>query len=159
MSEIIKNKPIQYLLSGCCGLIVGVLFLSLYGVAFGYLADIQAIGWIKLLPESMQRNAYWVHIFFFETLILAFLTILPGGLVGTLLTIDRFIASIIAFSIFLLTKIFYHFLVFHEFSVFDSPIVYFIAVSLMSCFLFWFSFSLSGLLPRKHRSKKKCVKS
>jgi len=35
----------------------------------------------------MQQNAYWVH-FFFETLILAFLTILLGGLVGAILKID-----------------------------------------------------------------------
>jgi hypothetical protein len=151
MSEIIKNKTLQYLLAGVCGVIVGVLFLSLYGVVFGYLADIQAIGWIKILPQRMQRNAYWVHTFFFESLILAFLTIFLGGLVGTILKIDRFKASTVAFSAFLLTKIFYHFLVFNQFSVSDSPITYFVAISLMSWFLFWFSFSLSGRITRKRR--------
>ena len=151
MTLLSKNKIFSIFLTILCGFVSGDLFLRLYGIVFAYLADIRAIGWIRIFPKSIRSIAYWLHFFIVEVFVLAIVIIIIGCIVGAFLKIEKLKASIISFICFLLTKSFYHYKVWNEFSFMNSPLIYFLVVSIITFLMFWYSFCLGGFLRSRIR--------
>ena len=146
-----NNKVLSALLACLCGVISGNLFLRLYGIVFAYLVDVRAIEWIKVFPKSIHSIAYWIHSFIFEILVLAIIILITGCIVGAFLKIEKLKASILSFVCFFLTKSYYHYIVWNKFSLLDSPVIYFLVISVITIFMFWYSFYLGGLLRNRIR--------
>lgn len=151
MKIISKNNIISVLLASGCGIITGHLFLSLYGVVSSYLADIRAIEWIKVFPKSIHPLSFWLYCFIFEIIVIGIIIIIVGCIIGAFFKINKILASITSFICFELTKAFYHYRLWNEFSLVNTPIIYYLLISVIAVCLFWFSFYLGGVIRKKER--------
>jgi len=123
--------------------------LRLYGIVLACLTDINAIAWIRVFPESFRGAVYWLYFFIFEVIVLAIVIFITGCIIGVFLKIEKLKATIISFTCYLLTKAFYHYQVWDEFSLINSPIIDFILISLITFLFFWYSFYLGGILRKR----------
>ena len=144
-----KNRFYSVLLAIFCGFISGNLFLRLYGIVFAYLADLNAIAWIKEFPKSFRGIAYWSHLFIIEVFVLAIVIFITGCIIGAFLQIEKLKATMISFTSYLFAIGFYHYQVWNEFPQLSSPIIYFFIISVITFLFFWCSFYLGGIIRKR----------
>ena len=144
-------KTFSFFAAGASGIVAANLFLRLYGIVSAYLTDVGAISWINLLPKSLSKLAFWLHYFFFEMFVLLIVILTIGSIIGFFLRINKLIASIIAFSLYLITKSYYIYSIHDELSYVFSPVVYFAIISTSTFLLFWIGFYFGELIHKKFR--------
>jgi hypothetical protein len=151
MKTVSNNTVLSVLLACLCGVISGSLFLRLYGVVFAYLTQIKAVEWINVVPKNIRGIAYRMHLFIIEILVLAIIILITGSIIGAFLKMDKFKASIVSILIFWATQSFYHYMVWNEFSLLNSPAIYSLVIFVITFLMFWYSFYLGELVRNRIR--------